>query len=60
MLVVMALGGNALLRRGEPLDAEVQRRNLLTAAAKTVAPIDQAEAILAGEAETIVATTHAA
>jgi carbamate kinase len=39
MLVVMALGGNALLRRGEPLDAAVQRRNLLNAVAKTVAPI---------------------
>jgi carbamate kinase len=39
MLVVMALGGNALLRRGEPLEAEVQRRNLLDAVAKAVAPI---------------------
>ncbi|MGZ3326530.1 MAG: carbamate kinase [Xanthobacteraceae bacterium] len=39
MLVVMALGGNALLRRGQPLEAEVQRRNLLDAVAKAVAPI---------------------
>ena len=39
MLVVMALGGNALLRRGQPLEAEVQRRNLLYAVAKAVAPI---------------------
>ena len=39
MLVVLALGGNALLRRGQPLDAEVQRRNLLEAVAKAVAPI---------------------
>jgi carbamate kinase len=39
MLVVMALGGNALLRRGEPLDADVQRRNLLAAVTKAVAPI---------------------
>jgi carbamate kinase len=31
MLVVLALGGNALLRRGQQLDAEVQRRNLLEA-----------------------------
>ena len=38
MLVVLALGGNALLRRGEPLEAELQRRNLL-AAAKALAPI---------------------
>ena len=32
MLVVVALGGNALLRRGEPLDMAVQRRNLVSAA----------------------------
>ena len=32
MLVVIALGGNALLRRGEPLEAEVQRRNVEVAA----------------------------
>lgn len=32
MLVVAALGGNALLKRGEPLTAEVQRRNVKTAA----------------------------
>lgn len=32
MLIVVALGGNALLRRGEPLDAEIQRRNVKTAA----------------------------
>ncbi len=28
MLLVVALGGNALLRRGEPLDLDVQRRNV--------------------------------
>jgi len=33
MLVVVALGGNALLRRGEPLEADVQRRNTAAAAA---------------------------
>ena len=32
MLVVVALGGNALLRRGEPFDMTVQRRNLACAA----------------------------
>ena len=32
MLIVMALGGNALLRRGEPLTAENQRENVRTAA----------------------------
>jgi len=31
MLVVVALGGNALLRRGEPADVEVQRANVTTA-----------------------------
>jgi carbamate kinase len=31
MLVVVALGGNALLRRGEPAEAEVQRANVATA-----------------------------
>jgi len=39
MLVVMALGGNALLRRGEPLDVEVQRRNLSRAVARAIAPV---------------------
>ena len=33
MLVVAALGGNALLRRGEPLTAKAQRENVATAAA---------------------------
>lgn len=32
MRVVAALGGNALLRRGEPLDAETQRHNVALAA----------------------------
>jgi len=31
--LVVALGGNALLRRGEPAEAETQRRNVATAAA---------------------------
>jgi len=34
MLVVLALGGNALLRRGEPLEAESQRRKVLDAAGR--------------------------
>jgi carbamate kinase len=38
MLIVVALGGNALLRRGEPLTAENQRRNVATAA-EALAPI---------------------
>ncbi len=32
MLIVVALGGNALARRGEPLDAGTQRRNIAIAA----------------------------
>jgi len=32
VLIVVALGGNALLRRGEPTDAETQRRNVAVAA----------------------------
>jgi len=33
MLVVAALGGNALLQRGDPLTAQIQRANVATAAA---------------------------
>lgn len=36
--VVVALGGNALLRRGEPLEAEVQRQNI-EIAVKTISEI---------------------
>ena len=38
MRVVLALGGNALLRRGEPLEAELQKRNLMRVA-KTLASL---------------------
>jgi carbamate kinase len=38
MRIVMALGGNALLRRGEPLDATTQRANVAAAAA-ALAPV---------------------
>jgi carbamate kinase len=48
MLIVAALGGNALLRRGEPLDTETQRRNVRGAAA----------AIAALAAEHRVVVTH--
>jgi carbamate kinase len=37
MLVVVALGGNALLRRGQSLDMEVQRHNLAGAAREIAA-----------------------
>ncbi|MGF1700620.1 carbamate kinase [Photobacterium makurazakiensis] len=39
--VVVALGGNALLRRGEPLEAETQRQNIAKAA-QTIAAIGKA------------------
>ena len=38
MRVVVALGGNALLRRGEPMTAEVQRENVQEAA-RALAPV---------------------
>ncbi|MFZ0296260.1 MAG: carbamate kinase [Candidatus Sulfotelmatobacter sp.] len=38
MRVVVALGGNALLKRGEPMNASVQRANVKTAA-EALAPI---------------------
>lgn len=40
MRVVVALGGNALLRRGQPMTAENQRENVRTAAAQ-LAPVAQ-------------------
>ena len=47
MLVVIALGGNALLRRGEPMTAENQRRNVRIAAA-ALAPIAQEHQLVVG------------
>jgi carbamate kinase len=38
VLIVAALGGNALLRRGEPLTADLQRRNV-TRAIEALAPL---------------------
>ena len=38
MLIVVALGGNALLKRGEPLEAETQRQNIAKAAS-ALAPL---------------------
>ena len=38
MRVVIALGGNALLKRGEPMTAEAQRRNIRIAA-EAIAPV---------------------
>ncbi len=38
MKIVVALGGNALLKRGEPMTADVQRKNVKTAA-QALAPV---------------------
>lgn len=46
MRIVVALGGNALLKRGEPMTAEVQRRNIRVAAG-ALAP-------LAGEHQLVI------
>ncbi len=46
MRIVVALGGNALLKRGEPMTAEVQRRNIRVAAS-ALAP-------LAGEHQLVI------
>jgi carbamate kinase len=45
MRIVIALGGNALLKRGEPVSAETQRRNAAKAAA-AIAPIAQAHELV--------------
>jgi carbamate kinase len=47
MLVVVALGGNALLRRGEPMTADNQRRNVRIAA-EALAPIAAEHQIVIG------------
>ena len=38
MLAVVALGGNALLKRGEPMTADAQRENIRVAA-RALAPV---------------------
>ena len=45
MRVVVALGGNALLKRGEPMTAVVQRGNIKIAA-KSLAPVAQAHQLV--------------
>jgi carbamate kinase len=45
MLIVIALGGNALLQRGQPLEAELQRQNIAKAAA-TIAQIAQTHQVV--------------
>lgn len=45
MRIVAALGGNALLRRGEPLEAHVQRENIARAVT-ALAPLGQAHELV--------------
>lgn len=45
MRIVIALGGNALLRRGEPLEADVQRRNVKKAA-RAISEIAKQHAVI--------------
>jgi carbamate kinase len=50
MRVVVALGGNALLRRGEPITVDTQRANF--------ARIDDTQALLDGSAGTQITTSE--
>ena len=47
MRIVVALGGNALLKRGEPMTAEMQRKNIKTAAKALAAVAQQHQLVLA-------------
>jgi carbamate kinase len=47
MLIVAALGGNALLRRGEPMTADAQRRNVRIAA-EALAPVAMEHQLVIG------------
>ena len=46
MRVVIALGGNALLKRGEPMTAEQQRGNIRSAAPALAAVANKHELVL--------------
>ncbi|WP_281645231.1 carbamate kinase [Parendozoicomonas sp. Alg238-R29] len=46
MLVVMALGGNAILQRGQPLEAHIQRENIRTAARSIAAVAKHHQVVL--------------
>jgi carbamate kinase len=45
MRVVLALGGNALLQRGQPLDAAIQPHNIALAA-QAIAAVAQTHAVI--------------
>ena len=45
MRIVIALGGNALLRRGDPMTTEVQRHNIKIAA-QAIAPLAAGHSIV--------------
>lgn len=45
MLIVIALGGNALLQRGQPLEADIQHQNIRTAA-EAIAVIAQSHQVV--------------
>jgi carbamate kinase len=47
MRIVVALGGNALLKRGEPMTADMQRKNVKTAANALAAVAQQHQLVLA-------------
>ena len=47
MRIVVALGGNALLKRGEPMTANVQRKNIKTAANALAAVAQKHQLVLA-------------
>ncbi|TIQ52896.1 MAG: carbamate kinase, partial [Mesorhizobium sp.] len=46
MLIIVALGGNALLRRGEPMTAGNQRANIVRAAAVLAKLVDAGHSIV--------------
>src|SRR5262245_35361805 len=47
MRIVVALGGNALLKRGEPMTADMQRKNVKTAANSLASVAKQHQLVLA-------------
>ena len=59
MRVLVALGGNALLKRGEPMTAEVQRANIHTAA-RALAPVAEHHQLVREEIEHVREGKHGA